>query len=196
MKLKSLKSHCDVALVTNVVSMQCRCCTKYYRKNFHQFYNFLQIHLLIVIFSERRADICFYTPKSVTKTKSTNAVLAKQAGETWQDGPCTTCTCKKSLDHGLSLPVDSIQFRLENEYESECVTTKCSSIEAHPDANEFVIEGTLLDNQCCPTFKRTACKDKNNTHAVSATFFFSVLQEKCFYRKLDCIIFMMYGEHN
>ncbi|XP_046603352.1 hemocytin isoform X1 [Neodiprion virginianus] len=95
-------------------------------------------------------DICLYTPKFYGNADTVQIVSPKHLGEKWQDGPCTTCTCEKEAD----------------ENKSKCVTTECTSIDIHPDVNDFVLEVVQPENQCCPNFKRIACKDQNNTYSI------------------------------
>ncbi|XP_026826604.1 hemocytin isoform X2 [Ooceraea biroi] len=92
-------------------------------------------------------DICLYIN---SEDQNNQRVMAKQIGEEWKDGKCKTCVCENSYD-GPKL---------------NCLITECPNMYEHSDVNDYVLEEILLDDKCCPTFERTACKDGNKTYNV------------------------------
>jgi len=92
-------------------------------------------------------DICLYTNN---EEQDKQQVIAKKIGEEWKDGKCKTCVCENS----------------DNGPKTNCLSTECSSMSAHPDINDYVLEEILLDDKCCPIFERTACKWKGNIYNV------------------------------
>lgn len=69
--------------------------------------------------------------------------------DSWQDGPCRNCQCLESSP-GI--------------YQSSCSKIECQPIESSPDFPEYILEAIPVQNECCPTFKRTACKHEGTVY--------------------------------
>lgn len=92
-------------------------------------------------------DICLYTND---EDQGRQHVIAKQVGEEWKDGACKTCVCEDSHDGP----------------KSNCLIAECPSMSTHSDINDYILKEISSDDQCCPTFERTACKDGDKTYNV------------------------------
>lgn len=95
-------------------------------------------------------DLCLYNIKFESKIEMTEHIVAKKLGEQWMDGKCTSCICESS----------------EKGPKPTCFTTECLRIMDHPDISDFVVEEILIEDKCCPNFKRTACKDGNKIYNI------------------------------
>lgn len=85
-----------------------------------------------------------------TGNQNLEHIIAKQIGEEWKDGNCKTCVCEYSQDAP----------------KPNCLITECPDIHMHPDINDYVLEEIILNDKCCPTFERTACKDGDKVYSV------------------------------
>jgi len=85
----------------------------------------LLFHICIIVPPK---DVCLYINEDQSKQ------ITKKIGEEWKDGKCKTCLCENS----------------DNGPKTNCLLTECSSMSAHPDINDYVLEEILLDNKCCP----------------------------------------------
>lgn len=85
------------------------------------------------------------------RTEMEKQKVLKKGNDTWQDGPCRTCTCS--------------QTSLGN-YQSKCTQTDCSAIELSQDYLDYELEPEFLYDQCCPNIKRVACKHDQKVYKV------------------------------
>ncbi|XP_016844891.1 hemocytin [Nasonia vitripennis] len=100
-------------------------------------------------------DLCLYYMDSSNGLEFLDNLIAKDIGETWEDGKCKTCTCE--LRDGIPTP--------------NCVTKEClGNIEEHPDFRDFVLERVPVDNACCPLIKRVACKHNAHVYQPGQTW--------------------------
>lgn len=100
-------------------------------------------------------DICLYnTTTNTGNISGSRYVVPKEIGEEWKENNCRTCVC----EHNDSGP------------EIRCTTTKCPDIKNHPDISDFVMEEVLLNDDCCPSLKRVACKEGDQIYDVKLLF--------------------------
>lgn len=90
-----------------------------------------------------RKDLCLYNNGSNSGIEMSEHVVAKSVGEQWMNDRCTSCVCEPS-DEGAK---------------PKCTTMECLKAVDHPDISDFVVEEVVLQDKCCPSFERSACKD-------------------------------------
>lgn len=95
-------------------------------------------------------NVCFYNIESETNIEMVEHTVPKELGEQWMDGKCTSCICESS----------------EEGPKPKCSVTKCLGVIDHPDISDYVIEEVFIEDQCCPNFERTACKDEDKIYNV------------------------------
>ncbi|XP_015177061.1 PREDICTED: hemocytin [Polistes dominula] len=96
-------------------------------------------------------DICIY---NATSNTGSQYVISKTIGEEWKENNCRTCVCENS-DLGPEI---------------KCLTVKCPDVTIHPDISDFVMEEILLNDECCPSLKRIACKEGDQIYKVGETW--------------------------
>lgn len=94
-------------------------------------------------------DLCLYTMNS--NDLEIDNIIAMKIADNWKDGACKNCVCEQTAD---------------GQAKSNCVTTECPKIEGHPDINDFVLEESILIEQCCPNINRIACKEHETIYNV------------------------------
>ncbi|XP_043682227.1 hemocytin isoform X2 [Vespula pensylvanica] len=100
-------------------------------------------------------DICLYNVTSNIKNMSgSQYVISKTIGEEWEENNCRTCIC----DDTNSGP------------EIKCSMIKCPDVKIHPDISDFVMEEVLMNDECCPSLKRVACKEGDQIYNVGKTW--------------------------
>ncbi|CAG0892764.1 unnamed protein product [Cyprideis torosa] len=90
-------------------------------------------------------DTCVFKTQ---RNSSNPTATAYKVGDTWKNGPCQSCRCLK-VGGASSKSAEVI-----------CDVTKCEPIPNADADSEYVISySTDSPDDCCPTAKKTACKD-------------------------------------
>ena len=78
--------------------------------------------------------------------KTSEEIIIKKINETWNDGPCRRCEC-----YGNNF---------------SCSDQKCEHLNYMRDQGSYVLVEENISGECCPSFKRIACKDNGQIYQV------------------------------
>lgn len=97
-----------------------------------------------------RKDLCLYNIGPNSQIEMSENVVAKKVGELWISDKCTSCICEPTAEGA----------------KPKCSTMECLQAIDHPDISDFVVEEVLVEDKCCPSFRRSACKDGEKIYNV------------------------------
>lgn len=86
-------------------------------------------------------------------------VISKTIGEEWEENNCRTCICEDT----------------NSGPEIKCSMIKCPDVKIHPDISDFVMEEVLMNDECCPSLKRVACKEGDQIYNVRSSLMLLII---------------------
>lgn len=101
--------------------------------------------------AEPLKNICLITTLTNNDLPTAESMVGKEIGEVWKEDNCKNCTCESSSSGSVI----------------NCITSQCPDYRDSAEAKEFVLEEKVIESECCPTFKRKACRHGENVYRVN-----------------------------